>query len=160
MAVTRVATAGTYNSGDIISAADINAMPGGTIGRDTLESNSAGSTGAETVMSCSPAVGDDREITIHVTVTLRTLNEAENGQVAIFEDGVQIQRKNGSIPGDSISLTLTTFQVSTPGAAATHTYDVQTGVSGTGGEVIAVANGGSGTHGNGVVIVQDTGPAF
>lgn len=159
MATTRVATAGTFNAGDVISAADINAMPGGTIGRDELSANSSGSTTTETVLSVAPTVGDNRELTIHVTVNLRA-SGATDGQCTIFEDGVQIQRKNAPIPATATDVPITTFVERYPGAGATHTYSVATGVSGTGGTVTCVNNGGAGTLGKSIILVQDTGPDF
>jgi len=159
MATTRVASAGTYNSGDLISAADLNAMPGGTIGRDELSTNSGGTSTIEIACSVTPTVGDSREVTIHCTANYRATG-ACNCQLGIYEDSVQIQRKMTPIPAAATDVTITTFVTSYP-VAGSHQYDLATGASGSTSETVTcVNNGGGSNEGVTVILVVDTGPSF
>ena len=94
-----------------------------------------------------------------VTVNLRA-SAATNGQCTIFEDGVQKQRKNAPIPATATDVPITTFIVSENPGAGAHTYSVATGVSGGGGTVTCVNNGGGSNLGASQLLVVDSGPNF
>ena len=157
---TRIGTAGTYNTGDLISASDINSMPGGTIGKDTATADSTGTVGTETVCTTAPTVGAGRELTISFTVNLRA-TAASGAFAAIFEDGVQLQRKNISISATGTDTPLHLSILSEDPGAGAHTYTGVTGVSGGGGATVTCSNNGyTGTRGVTQLRVVDSGPNF
>lgn len=155
----RVGTAGTYNSGDLIVAADINEMPGGTIGRSTLTTDQGPITTSATVCTETVTVGTDREITVVVSGNLRA-NMATGAFAAIFEDGVQLNRKSFSISAAATDTPFSLSILSYPAAGA-HTYLLSVGVSGGGGaEVTCSNNGYTGARGVTQLRIVDSGPAF
>lgn len=156
----RVATAGTFNSGDLISAADINDMPGGTIGRDTLTGDSAGtSTTPELQCSESVSVGTDREITIMFHGNVRA-DLATGAFALVTEDGIQLNRKPFKIVAATTDTPFAVTILSYPAAGA-HTYAGYTGPSGGGGATVTCSNDGyTGDRGVTQLQIIDSGPAF
>lgn len=160
MAATRVGKPGSWNSGDLMSANDLNSLPGGTIGRDTLTTNSVGTGSNETVCSVAPTVNASRELTIHATVNLRA-DMPTGAFAAIFEDGVQLQRKNLKVLASATDTPIGMFIVSENPGAGAHTYIIVTGVSGGGGATVTCTNNGyTGTEGVTQLLVVDSGPNF
>ena len=161
MSFTRVAKPGLWNSGDLLSAADLNSLPGGTIGRDTLTADSTGTTTTETICSVAPSVGPTREITVTWGGNLRSSATTGTGAfAAIFADGVQLNRRSFKItaPATDTPFHLSILHYPTTGA---HTYTGVDGVSGGGGATVRNSvNGYTGTRGVSQLRVVDTGPAF
>lgn len=159
MAFTRVAKPGTWNSGDLISATDLNSLPGGTIGRDTATTDSTGTAGTETPCSVTPSVGPSREVTITFGGNLRA-NGLTGAFAAIFEDSVQLNRKDFQIPSSGVDTFFHISILSYPSTGA-HQYDGVDGVSGGGGAVVTNSNNGyTGTRGVTQLRVFDSGPSF
>lgn len=159
MATTRTAPDPIATASATSSSTNIDSLPRGRIGRDTLSSNSAGTTTTETVCSISQPVGTNRTLSIHANVTVRS-NTPGGIAVMIFEDGVQIQRKNADAVAAATDV-FVSIEIETQPAVGTHTYELVTGVSGgAGNTVTAIANGAAGTHGVTVLYVDDVGPSY
>lgn len=159
MAFTRVAKPGLWNSGDLISATDLNSLPGGTIGRDTLVGDSTGITSLATVCSCSPSVGPSREIT--ATFGGNTRGSSQTGAFgAIFEDSVQLNRRSFEIRTSDSDMPFHLSILSYP-STGTHVYEGVVGVSGGGGATVTCSNNGyTGARGVTQLRVVDTAPQF
>lgn len=159
MPADRVTPIGTFASGNLVEASAANQGPGGKIGRDRLLTNSTGTLTTETILGVTVTCGTAREIDVFATVTVRS--DIPGGcQAALFENGVQIQRKNQELIDTTKDLSWTFFAQRQP-SAGSHTYEVVTGVSGAAGNTVtAVANGEAGTHGTCDLIVIDQGPAL
>lgn len=160
MASSRVGIAGTINSGDLVSASGINALPNAELGRDTLSSNSAGTTSTETVCSVTVDVGaGDRQILVMACLTVRT-DIAGGAQAALYMDGTQIQRKNQETIPPTSDQSWEPF-ISLAPSAGSHTFTLVTGVSGgAGNTVTCIANGATASHGNTQLLVIDNGPSY
>lgn len=159
MATTRTAPDPIATASATASSTNIDTLPRGRIGRDTLSANSTGTTTTEVVCAVSPTVGASRTVHIHANVTLRS-NTPGGVAVMIFEDGVQIQRKNSDAVAAATDVFVSIEIESQPSTGA-HTYQLVTGVSGgAGNTVTAIANGAAGTHGVTVLYVDDVGPSY
>ena len=159
MAFTRVAKPGTWNSGDLISATDLNSLPGGTIGRDTATADSTGTAGTETPCAVTPSVGPSREVTISFGGNVRASTQT-GAFAAIFEDSVQLNRKDFIVTGSAIDTPFHLSILSYPSTGA-HQYDGVDGVSGGGGAIVTNSNNGyTGTRGVTQLRVVDSGPSF
>ncbi len=147
-------------TGATSSSANVNTLPRGRIGRAELTSDHTGITSTANVLTItSVPVGTSRTLSIRAGVTVRS-NIAGGAQLAILEDGTQIQRKNTDVLNSGTDLFIVAEIESQP-SAGTHTYDMVVGVSGgSGNSVSAIANGGAGTHGKGYIYVDDVGPSY
>lgn len=152
--------AGDEASGNVVPSTDWNMFPRGEIGRDTITSNSAGTTTTEVILSETVTIdGADRQVQIFVTVTIRS-NIAGGAQCRIDVDGTQVQRKNTDVLNAGTDLFITTF-ASVQMDAGDHLVEVITGVSGADGNTVtAIANGTTGTHGVCMFVANDVGPAY
>ncbi len=142
------------------SSANIDTLPRGRIGRATLTSDHTGITTTANVLTItSVPVGTSRCLAIRGGVTIRS-NIAGGAQLAILEDGTQIQRKNTDVLTAGTDLFIV-IEIESQPSAGTHTYDLVVGVSGLdGNSVSAIANGATGTHGVGYIYVDDCGPSY
>lgn len=149
-----------FVSSNVLGAAELNQLPRGRIGRDTLTSNSSGTTTTENTLQVTVTIPADRTLHIHGQVTVRS-NIAGGVQIAILEDATQINRKNydALAPGRDLPLSI---EVEThPTGPGSITYTLVTGVAGVAGNTVtAVANGSTGTSGIGVLYVDDVGPDY
>lgn len=159
MAADRVAFEPSIISGALISGSDNATIPGGFLGRDIASANSSGTLSTEVIDSVTVTVGDNRALLLIACVTVRS-DLAGGAQAAIFEDSIQIQRKNIDVLESGTDYSWTVVGFSLP-AAGSHLYELVTGVSGgAGNTVTAIADGAAGVHGTNMLLVIDLGPAF
>lgn len=153
----RVAFPGTILSGDSVSAADNNTLPGGVIGRVSTTSDSTGTTTVETIASCAVTANASRELSITVSGILQA-STASGAQVTVLAAGSQIDRKNFYIAGAGsdyqVGFCITVHHRPSAGSI---TYAFQTGHSGS---VAATITLKAASDQPAELIIRDEGPSF
>src|SRR5689334_16386998 len=106
------------DSGNPVPSSDWNEFPRGEIARKTLSTNSSGTTTTEVILTEDFTVGDDRQVQLHATVTVRS-DIAGGAQAKLLVEGVQVQRKNIDVLEAGVDHSWSFFTTIQPGAAGT-----------------------------------------
>ena len=148
--------------GDPLSSAHLNDNGIGKISKGRKTSDSAGTTTVETQITTTAVTKSGREIEIHVQGRLQT-GIPSQVQVRVDEDGVQIARyniwspgTNGDPNGDEKPIPFH-FVVETQPSAASHSYSLITGVSGSSGATCKLV---ASSDAPALIAVYDVGPTI
>lgn len=152
----RTAYAGAAVAGEVLSAANVNRLPGGWIGYAEVTASQGGITTEADITGLSVAVtvGANRRIRVSYAGSVASSVANDTGSVNIKEGATYLSGKYLSIPGN-FNYGLTVSVILTP-AAGTHTYKI----------VSARAAGSTGIHQHtasaaepSFLLVEDLGPS-
>lgn len=150
----RTAYAGAAVAGEVLTAANVNKLPGGWIGYNQVTANqlTIGLTATDlTGLSVAVTVGTSRRIRISASAAVQQRTSAALAELDIYEGATRLQRFPTSIPAELYDV-LTPSVVLTP-TAGSHTYKLTMLTSSGTVDMLAAADWPA------FILVEDLGPA-
>lgn len=150
----RTAYAGAAVSGEVLTAANVNKLPGGWIGYNQVTANQAGVgiTATDlTGLTVTVTVGSSRRIRVSASVGIQQRTSAALPEVNIYEGASRLQRFPVSVAAEQYEI-LNPSVVLTP-TAGSHTYNLKLVTSTATVDMLAGADWPA------FILVEDLGPA-
>lgn len=126
MADTRTSKAGSVASGDFASYVDVNALPGGLIGKAIVTANQTGITTAQDLanltLTLTPNSSRILRIEFRMLMALTTASSNDAMHIYILKDGTQILDAEFHFNQATLNQTLTDHVLDIGPTNASHTY--------------------------------------
>lgn len=147
----RTAYAGAAVSGEVLTAANVNKLPGGWIGHNEITATQTGITAEAALTNYSVAVTVGTSRRIRITVLVRVTSASATNISVFIKEGATYLAQSTTNVGASQVETMMFSAVITPTAGA-HTYNATMSAG-------ASSDANAGTAQPSFILVEDLGPA-
>jgi hypothetical protein len=153
---TRDAYPGDATVGSVLTAAQVQSLPGGWLGYAEVTSNQGSITSGVdlTGLTVSPTADSSRCLKITAKVQIESTASGDQAELRILEDGSIVQYGRMLMSSSGNAVTITIVSVRTP-AAGSHTYKLQAARSSGSGTLTMDASATTPC----MILVEDIGPA-